>query len=191
MAVAQLTNLQILIPASGAPPGEVPEECFPRGVPSWGLTDPPCVSFASGVTVLGDDPLLEQSPDIRIHAPVCPDVAEDDDVDSVEVVLDVPAPFLRPPTGFENFLWPREEWGPDGDPSLFDFSRELPGWLPWKYRGQSVDLPSLPVSPVLRDSQDDSVAANVDSSREESNTTSEADCRGRFSGRDGFSALMS
>ena len=63
------------------------------------------------------------------------------------------------------------EWAPDGDPSLFEFSRELTGWLPWKYRGQSVHLP---ISPVLRDSLDDSVATNVGSSREESNTTSEA-----------------
>ena len=113
-----------------------------------GLTDPRRVSFASGVTVLGDDPLLEQSPDIRIHAPVCPNVAEDDYMDSVEAVLGVPVPVLRPP-GFENFSWPREEWGPDGDPLLFDFSRELPGWFPWQYRGQSVDPTSLPISPVL------------------------------------------
>ena len=66
-------------------------------------------SFASGVTVLGDDPLLEQSPDIRIHAPVCPDVAEDDDIDSVDADDDidsvdaVPVPVLRPPPGFEKF----------------------------------------------------------------------------------------
>ena len=36
-----------------------------------------------------------------------------------------------------------------------------------------MDPPSLPISPVLRDSLDDSVAANVGSSREDSNTTSE------------------
>ena len=57
--------------------------------------------------VLGDDPLLEQSTDIRIHAPVCPDVAEDDDMDGVEAVLDVPVPVLRPPPGFERFAWPQ------------------------------------------------------------------------------------
>ena len=72
MAVAQLTNLHISIPKSGAPPGEVPVECFPPSVSSRGLTDPRRVSFASEVTVLGDDPILERSRDILIHAPVCP-----------------------------------------------------------------------------------------------------------------------
>ena len=41
------------------------------------------------------------------------------------------------------------------------------------YGGQSVDPPSLLILPVLRDNLDDSVAANVSSSREEWNTTSE------------------
>ena len=40
--------------------------------------------------------------------------------------------------------------------------------------GQSVDLPSRPVSPMLQDSLDDLVVADVGSSREESNTPSEA-----------------
>ena len=31
MAIAQLTQLNISIPASGAPPGQVPAECFPGG----------------------------------------------------------------------------------------------------------------------------------------------------------------
>ena len=135
MAVAQLTNLYISIPASGASPGEVPEECFQRVVPSQGLTDPRRVSFASGITVLGDDPLSEQSPDITIHAPVCPDVAEDDDMDGVEAVLDVAVPILRPPPAFEKCSWPQEKWGPNSDPSLFDFLRELPGWFPMRYWG--------------------------------------------------------
>ena len=40
MAIAQLTHMHISIPASGAPPGQVPEECFPRGMSSLRLTDP-------------------------------------------------------------------------------------------------------------------------------------------------------
>ena len=77
MAIAQLTHLHISIPATGAPP-EVPEECFPHGPLSRGPVDPRRVSFASGVTVMGGDPTLEQSPDqipvdrpdIQIHNPV-------------------------------------------------------------------------------------------------------------------------
>ena len=57
-----------------------------------------------------------------------------------------------------------------GDPSLFNFAKELPGWFPWSFGGLPVDLPSLPVSPIIPDSLDDSVTANMGSSREESNT---------------------
>ena len=173
MAIAQLTNLHISIPKSGAPPGEVPVKCFPPSVSSQGLMDPRRVSFVIGVTVLGDDPILDRSPDIQIHPPVCPDVVEVEEMDSVEEVLDKPVPVIRPPPGFQSFSWPREEWSMDGGASLFDFSRELPGWLSGGYDDQSVDPPSLPISLVLRDSLDDSVAANVGSSREDSNTISE------------------
>ena len=172
-AIAQLTHLHISIPASGAPPGEVPEECFPRGMPSRGLMDHRHVLFTSGVTVLGGEPPLKPSPDIQIHDPVCPDITEEEDMDSMNAVTDVPIPVLRPQPEFRQFSWPREEWGPDGDPSLFDFSKELPGWCPCGYGRQSMDPPSLPISPILRTSLDDSVIANVGSSREESNTPSE------------------
>ena len=33
MAIARLTHLKISIPSSGAPPGQVPAECFPGGRP--------------------------------------------------------------------------------------------------------------------------------------------------------------
>ena len=158
----------------GGAPGQVPEECFPHDTPSRGLTDPRRISFASGITILGGEPPLEQSPDILIHDPVCPDITEADKMDIVSAERDVPIPVLRPPPGFRQFSWPRGEWRPDGDPSLFNFSKELPGWFPWGYGGQSVDPPSLPILPILQDSLDDSVVANVGSSREESSIPSEA-----------------
>ena len=81
------------------------------------------------------------------------------------------------------------EWGTAGDASLFDFSKELPGWFPREYQPQSVDPPSLPISPVLQDSLDDFVAANVGSSREDSNTNSE-DIVAAPTVRDAFSIGM-
>ena len=33
MAIARLTHLRISIPASGAPPGQIPADCFPGGAP--------------------------------------------------------------------------------------------------------------------------------------------------------------
>ena len=77
--------------------------------------------------------MLEKSPDILIHDPVCPEIAEEDEIDIVSAETDVPIPVLRPPPGIRNLSWPREEWGPDGDPSLFNLLKELPGWFSWGY----------------------------------------------------------
>ena len=63
MAIAQLTQLRISIPASGAPSGQVPANCFPGGAPSQDMTSSRRVSFASSVTVLGDAPPPVRSPD--------------------------------------------------------------------------------------------------------------------------------
>ena len=84
-----------------------------------------CVTFDSEVTVLGDDPVVSDSPDIQMHAPVFPDVAGDEEADSMEAARDVPVPVLRPPPGFAAFSWPRAEWGTDGAASQFDFSRGM------------------------------------------------------------------
>ena len=69
------------------------------------MADPRRVSFVSGVTVLGGEPTLEQSPDqisvhrqdIQIHDPVCPDIPEEDDMDISIAKSDVTIPVLRPP----------------------------------------------------------------------------------------------
>ena len=74
MAIAQLTQLRISIPVSGASPGQVPEECFPGGTSSQGLTSPRRVLFASNVTVLGGAPPQDNSPDIVLHDPLCPEI---------------------------------------------------------------------------------------------------------------------
>ena len=57
-----------------------------------------------------------------------------------------------------------------GNPSLNTVEEELPGWFPWRAVGLPVDLP---LSPIVLDSSDDSVAAQVGSSREESRTPPE------------------
>ena len=140
-------------------------------------TGPRRVSFASVVTVLGVAPDSEQSPDrvpvdlpdIPIHDPVCPDIPEEDDMDVSIEVSGVPVPVLPPPLGFERFSWPTADEGPGSDPSLFDFSAELPGWFPRGCVGQSGDPPILSVTP------DDSVIANMSSSRDEPDTPSGTD----------------
>ena len=173
MAIAQLTQLHISIPASGVPPGQVPAECFPGGASSQGLTSPRRVSFASSVTVLGDAPPSVHSPDIMAQEPLRSAVVEEDDMDTGGGTTDTYAPIIPPPPGFEQFSWPHEGLIVGGDPSLFTFTEELPGWFPWSSGGLPVDMPSLPLSPIIPDSLDDSVTANMGSSREESTTPSE------------------
>ena len=100
-------------------------------------------------------------------------IREEDDMDTGGATTDTPNPIIPPPPGFQQFSWPREDWQVGGDWSLFNFAKELPGWFPWSFGGLPVDLPPLPVSPIIPDSLDDSVTANMGSSREESNTPSE------------------
>ena len=83
MAIAQLTQLRISIPASGAPPGLVPADCYPGGVPSQDLPSSRRVSFAKDVTVLGDAPPPARSggrpvivPSLPL-SPIAPDSADD------------------------------------------------------------------------------------------------------------------
>ena len=53
------------------------------------------------------------------------------------------------------------------EPSIFTFTKELPGWFPGNSGGLPVDMPSLPLSPIVPDSSDDSVTAIMGSLREE------------------------
>ena len=128
--LAGCTQLRISIPASGASPGQVPEECFPGGTSSRVLTSPRRVSFASDVTVLGGAPPQDNSPNIVLHDPPCPEIAEGDEMDTGGVTEDITATVVPPPPGFRQFSWPREEWSVGSEQSLFDFTKGLPGWFP-------------------------------------------------------------
>ena len=123
------------------------------------------MSFASSFTVLGDALPPLHSPESSAQELLRSAVAEEDEMDTT----DTPAPIIPPPPGFRQFSWPYEDWKVGDDPSHFTFTKELPGWLPWNSGGLPVDMPSLPLSPIL----DDSVTANMGSSREESITPSE------------------
>ena len=97
MAISQLTQLHISIPALG-----VPAESFPGGTSLQGQTSPRRVSFASDITVLGEDQPPVHLPDIVIHEPLRPEVIEDDVMDTVTggVATDTSAPIIPPPPGF-------------------------------------------------------------------------------------------
>ena len=87
-------------------------------------------------------------------------VAEEDEIDTVggtTDTTDTPPTIIPPPLGFSQFSWPYEDWSVGDEPSLFTFTKELPGWFPGIYGGLPVDMPSPPLSPIIPDSSDDSV----------------------------------
>ena len=88
------------------------------------------MSFASSVTVLGDAPLPVHSPESGVQELLRSAVAEEDEVDTegwTTDTTDTPAPIIPPPPGFRQFSWPYEDWRVRDDPSLFTFTKELPG----------------------------------------------------------------
>ena len=122
----RLTHLKISIPSSGAPPGQVPAECFPGGGGGQ-------VSFADKVTLLGEEELPECSP---VLPPLILPVVVEEVVDApeseapslilpvveeinsgapvaarVELVPSTMGSGLPPPPGFSPFVWPVDDGG--------------------------------------------------------------------------------
>ena len=82
--------------------------------------------------------------------------------------MDTSAAVVPPPPGHREFSWPRDDWMVGSDTSSSTTVEVFPGGSPCKAAGLPVDPPSLPVSPIVLDSADNSMAAQVGSSREES-----------------------
>ena len=109
MAFARLTHLRISIPALGAPPGHVPDDCFPGGAPRKDRPGSLRVSFADNVTMLGVMPPCVCSPVLEEPTPLVSSVVMDDVVipegetnEPSDVVPDV----IPHPLGFPPFSWP-------------------------------------------------------------------------------------
>ena len=168
MVIARLTYLNISIPSSGMPPGQVPVECFSGGVSIWELTSYRQVSFTCDVTGLRRTTTPVDPPDIVLGEQSDPAVIRDDDIVMEAVTMDTSAAVVPPPPGYRQFLWPRDDWMVGSDTSLDTEVEVFPGGSPCRAAGLPVDPPSLLVSPIVLDSSDDSVAVQVGSSREES-----------------------
>ena len=160
--------------------GAVPEECFPYVLLPRVLAVPRRVFFANEVTIMDaspdldglPDPVPVDLPDIQIHDPVYPRVPEEDPMDVSTKVSELNVPLPPPPPGFESFVWLKATGGPGGDPSLFDFLAELPGWPPMGLAGASGDQLSLPISLILSNSPEESVVGSPATSLRESDTPS-------------------
>ena len=145
MAIAQLTHLRISIPASGAPPGQVPADCFPGAAAQERRLSIRCVSFTDDVTMLGNTSPSVCSPDpgspTQILYVVEEEVVITPVAEPIKFVSCAPAAGLKPPPGSSPFSWPVDDGGVDVDMSCFPFN---------------VDgSPSLsPIDPVCSDVSD-------------------------------------
>ena len=167
MAIAQLTHLRISIPSSGAPPGQVPAECFPGETAPVPQSRRRRVSFADEVTMLGkgDSPECSQlvpplilpvvvEEAILVSEPsgpslILPVVEEfNNNAPAAELVEMEPSTTesgLPPPPGFPPFVWPEDDGWMDVDDLCARFSGDR----------------SLTLSPISRGSSDLSDAPEV------------------------------
>ena len=109
MAITRLTHLRISIPASGAPPGRVPADCYPGGAPWKNRPSSQRVPFADDVTVLGDVSPSVCSPLLEKPTPIVSAVVVDDVVvpeGETNCSSDVAPDVIPPPPGFPPFSWP-------------------------------------------------------------------------------------
>ena len=125
MAIARLTHLRISIPASGAPPGRVPAECYPGGAPQKNRPSPRRVSFVEDVTVLGDVSPSVCSPKHGTPTQLVSVFADEDvivPVGETNGSSDTAPDIIPPPPGFSPFSWPVDDGNMD---IVFSFQRGL------------------------------------------------------------------
>ena len=134
------------------------------------LTCPRRVSFAGDVTVLGHAQTPVKSSDVVLCETSRPAAMMEGNLVTEAVVPVASAAIVPPPPGFRQFSWPRDDWMVDDVPSVDMVVEEVPGWSPGSAEGLPVDLP---LSPIVMDRSDNSVAVHVGSSREEFCTPSE------------------
>ena len=170
MVIARLTHLRISIPSTGAPPGQVPPECFPGSTAPVQLSRRRRVSFADDVTMLE----AEESPhDSSLMSPlILPVVKEEvvvgvpetglpslnvpvmEDIDIVTLPVDlVPIKttqtesVLPPPPGFLPFIFPENDGGMNVEDLCTRLSKDSSLTLS-PFSRVSSDIPNTPEAPT-------------------------------------------
>ena len=148
MAIARLTHLKISIPASGAPPGRVPADCYPGDAPRKIRPGSQLVSFAKDVTVLGDVSPSVCSPLIGEPRQLVSAVSVDDvDAPVGETIgsSDIVPAIIAPPPGFPPFSWLVVVGNVNIEQSCFPFGDEHSPDV--RQSQPDVEPPFLPITP--------------------------------------------
>ena len=143
MAIARLTHLRLSIPLSGAPPGKVPELCFPDAETAVTQPLPRRVSFAKDVNTLNtkdDSPVWSQiSPPLT--KPVVEEREEDTQTSEVDgLEISSPESDRPPPPGFPPFVFPEDDRGMDAD----EIGTRFGGYATETCKQMDVGLPDIP-----------------------------------------------
>ena len=150
MAIARLTHLRISIPSSGAPPGQVPAECFPEETAPASQSRRRRVSFAEDSlefsqsvpplilpVVVEEAVLVSEAGVTPLILPVVEErISDTPAIELVEMKTTTPESGVPPPPGFPPFVWLEDDGGMDMDDLWPRFS------------GDS----SLTLSPISRES---------------------------------------
>ena len=147
MAIAQLTHLRISVPSSGAPPGEVPVDCFPNTDTSAVTIAPRRVTFAPVIPTPMEDTEVQWT---------------DTDCPPADHCMTVTDAGNGPTTPAETqFQWPQADWILKGNPALDPGLKFVTSWSTRIIKERAAELPPLPLSPITAEGSQDSIMVQV------------------------------
>ena len=148
ISIAQLTQLRISILSSGAPPGEVPADCFPSADSLPVTVAPRWVTFAPDVPTPMEDTQLQLTDTDRSPAGCCVTATD------AETILTTPSEkTISPPPGFPQFQWPQADWILKGDPSIDPGLKLVTSWSTSIIKERAAKLPPPPPAALTDNSR--------------------------------------
>ena len=168
MAIAQLTHLRISVPSSGAPPGEVPVDCFPNTDTSAVMIAPRRVTFAPVIPTPMEDTEVQWTDMDCPPADRCMTVT--DAWNGSTTPAETSQKTILPPPGFPQFQWPQADWIQKGNCALDPGLKFVTSWSTRIIKERAAELPPLPLSPITAEGSQDSIMVQVGSPADETPT---------------------